>query len=153
MPGKTVTMQVTALTDAANRKIAATGKYFDALRARNPVELTVKLNSAQALAEARILAREMSGVVSGKITVGAGGQGILSLLKGAFGGGGAPGGLAGAAGGAGQAGQAGAGVLPFLAANPAVGAGAAVAALAALPFIPQAAAAAITFGLGRGRCA
>src|SRR5258708_7708548 len=54
MPVKTVTIQVTALTDAANRNIAATGKYFDALRARNPVELTVKLNSAQALAEARI---------------------------------------------------------------------------------------------------
>src|SRR5258708_4316547 len=149
MPVKTVTIQVTALTDAANRNMAATGAYFEKLRQANPVQLSVKFDKLQALAEARILAREMATTVSDTVKLNlasAGGYGAAqspcNRLRGAFGGAGAAaggrGGLAGAAGGAGQAGQAGAGVLPFLAANPAVGAGAAVAALAALPFIAQA---------------
>src|SRR5258708_22317410 len=75
-----------------------------------------------------------------------GGQGIWSLLSGAFGGGG--GAAAGAAGSAGQAGAAGAPGIAGALANPVVGIPAAAAALAALPFVAQAAATGITFVLG-----
>ena len=107
MPVKTVTLKVTALTDAANRDIVATGAYFEKLRQANPVELKVKLDKAQALAESRILAREMSQTVRDQVKLdvdrsGLGGSGGLlgsigSLL---FPGGGAAG-AAGAAGGIG----------------------------------------------------
>ena len=69
MPVKTVTIQVTALTDTANRNIAATGAYFEKLRKANPVELSVKFDRLQAIAEAKILAKELAQTVSDTVKV------------------------------------------------------------------------------------
>src|SRR5258708_18762169 len=88
MPVKTVTIQVTALTDAANRNIAATGAYFEKLRQANPVELSVKFDRLQAIAEAKILAKELSQTVHDTVKLDASKGGFLSGLLGAAGAGG-----------------------------------------------------------------
>lgn len=141
MPVKTVTILVQAMTDRANAQARATAAIFDELRSKSPVEMQVKLDKAQALAESRILARELSKTVNDVVKLQApeaisakalaGGQGIGSLLSGIFG-----------KGAGGPAGAAAGGVPPQLVAG---GIGAA---LAALPFLAQAAANSITFVLG-----
>ena len=145
MPARTVTLGVVALTEEANRRIAATGRYFDDLRAKNPVELTVKLNRAQALAESKILAKEMAATVTDtlKLDIDRGGLGGIPVIGRLFRGGSGPGaGLPGPLGNI-----PGIGTLPPVVSGPA-GIGAVVAALAAIPFLAQAAAGAITLGLG-----
>jgi hypothetical protein len=136
VPVKTVTIQVNALTDRANADIRATSAYFDQLRAKNPVELKVKLDSAQAIAESKILAKEMSQTVRDTVKLEAyragGGGGIGGAIGGFLSGGSTP--LPGP--------------LPAIPLNPAVAGGGAVAILASLPFLAQAAAGAVTFTLG-----
>ena len=69
MPVKTVTLAVASVTERANREIAATGAYFEKLRAANPVELKVKLDRLQAIAESKIIAREMAATVRDTLKV------------------------------------------------------------------------------------
>jgi len=109
LPVKTVTLQVTALTDAANRNITATGAYFERLRKANPVELSVRFDKLQAIAEAKILAKEMSQTVRDTIKLDVDKGGVLTRLLGSGPGGGGllgllfPGGAAAGTGGAGIA--------------------------------------------------
>lgn len=141
MPVKTVTLQVAALTDSANRQIAATGAYFDALRAKNPVELTVKLNRAQAIAESRILAKEMATVINDTVKLNLDGGLITRLLS--------RGGTGGVLGLVGRAGGGGLGALGIGAAGalgvPALGAVAA-GALGIIPALVAAGAGVAAFG-------
>ncbi len=99
MPVKTVTIQVTALTEAANRNITATGAYFEKLRQANPVELSVKFDRLQAIAEAKILAKELAQTVTDTVKVDVDRGGTLTRLLGTGpGGGGVLGKLFGATG-------------------------------------------------------
>src|SRR5215469_15423032 len=135
MPVKTVTIAVTALTDKANKDIAATSAFFQKLKDSSPAELKVKLDTAEAEAQAAILKRSLSGVVSGRVRIDDGGRGFFSGLPGIgrlFRGGSGPGqGLPGPLGNI-----PGIGTLPPVVGGPA-GIGALIAALAAIPFLAQ----------------
>ena len=155
MPVKTVTILVQAMTERANAQVKATSAEFDELRRQSPVEMAVKLDKAQAIAESRILAKEMSATVRDVVKLQAdadGGGGIGGLLARLFRGASAgTKGLTGLAGG-GLPGPLGdipkIGGLP-----PAAAIGAVAAGLAALPFLAQAAAGGITLALGGGLAA
>ena len=152
MPVKTVALQVVAITDSANRQIAATGAYFEKLREANPVELTVKFNRLQAIAEAKILAKELSQTVKDtvKLDVDRSGIGGIPFLGRLFrGGAGAGEGLPGILGKIGGIGP----IPPIGKLPPAAIIGATATALAALPFLAQAAAGGITLALGGGLAA
>lgn len=145
MPARTVTLGVVALTEEANRRMQATGAYFEKLRAANPVELKVKLDRAQAIAESKIIASEMATTVRDTLKLSvdrAGIGGIRGLISGLGPAGANLGaGLFGAGGAAGGGGLAGIGAFLGTPGGAATG-------LGALPFLAQAAASVITFGLG-----